>query len=69
MRTEREQHGMSQQQLAQQAGVAIGTVRALETRRTVEPGFFTVLALAQALRIDVTELVDRTTKRSPTSRS
>lgn len=51
--------GMSQQQLAQVSGIAIGTVRALESRRTVEPGFFTVLVLAEALGIDVPGLVER----------
>lgn len=53
LRGAREQHGISQQDLATRAGVAIGTVRAVETGRVVEPGFFTVLALAEALGLDV----------------
>ena len=52
LRGAREQHGISQQELASRAGVAIGTVRAVETGRVVEPGFFTVLALADALALD-----------------
>jgi transcriptional regulator with XRE-family HTH domain len=43
---------MSQQDLAVRAGVAIGTVRAVESGRVVEPGFFTVLALADVLGVD-----------------
>jgi transcriptional regulator with XRE-family HTH domain len=43
---------MSQQDLAVRAGVAIGTVRAVESGRVVEPGFFTVLALADVLGLD-----------------
>ncbi|WP_155548610.1 helix-turn-helix domain-containing protein [Amycolatopsis camponoti] len=58
LKAARQDLGLSQQQLAQAAGVAIGTVRALEGHRTVEPGFFTVLALAQALRIDAVDLIE-----------
>jgi transcriptional regulator with XRE-family HTH domain len=58
LKAARQDLGLSQQQLAQTAGVAIGTVRALEGNRTVEPGFFTVLALARALRVDVVALID-----------
>jgi transcriptional regulator with XRE-family HTH domain len=47
---------MSQQQLAGLASVAIGTVRALERARSVDPSFFTVLALARALDLDVGDL-------------
>jgi transcriptional regulator with XRE-family HTH domain len=47
---------MSQQQLATRAGVSIGTVRALESKRTVEPGYFTVQVLADVLKIPVAEL-------------
>ena len=48
--------GMTQQELATRAGVSIGTVRALESKRTVEPGYFTVLVLAGVLDIPVGEL-------------
>lgn len=48
---------MSQQELAVAASVAIGTVRALERERSVDPSFFTVIALARALQLDVSELL------------
>jgi transcriptional regulator with XRE-family HTH domain len=48
---------LSQQQLAGLASVAIGTVRALERERSVDPSFFTVLALAQALDLDAANLI------------
>jgi transcriptional regulator with XRE-family HTH domain len=48
---------MSQQQLATAASVAIGTVRALEGARSVDPSFFTVVSLARALDIDFSELL------------
>ena len=57
LKTARQQQALSQQDLAQLANVAIGTVRALEAGRTVEPGFFTVLALAYALNLDVPTLL------------
>lgn len=49
MRALRDQHGLTQQELAARAHVAIGTVRNIETATVVEPGYFTVLALFEAL--------------------
>lgn len=57
LKAARQQQALSQQELAQRANVAIGTVRAIEAGRTVEPGFFTVLALAHALNMDVPALL------------
>jgi transcriptional regulator with XRE-family HTH domain len=51
MRALRDQHGLTQQELAARAQVAIGTVRNIETATVVEPGYFTVLALLEALDI------------------
>jgi transcriptional regulator with XRE-family HTH domain len=51
MRALRDQHGLTQQELAARAQVAIGTVRNIETATVVEPGYFTVLALLEALGI------------------
>jgi transcriptional regulator with XRE-family HTH domain len=56
---------MSQQDLANRASVAIGTVRALERARSVDPSFFTVLALARALGLDVRELATAVTDATP----
>lgn len=56
IRDARTSAGLSQQQLASRAEVAIGTVRAMEGKRTVEPGFFTVHALALALNIPADSL-------------
>jgi transcriptional regulator with XRE-family HTH domain len=41
--------GINQELLAAQAGVAISTVRKIETGAVVEPGYFTVMALMRAL--------------------
>jgi transcriptional regulator with XRE-family HTH domain len=49
LRDRREQAGLSQEQLAARAQVAVATVRKIETGAVIEPGYFTVLALVQAL--------------------
>lgn len=49
LRAFREQAGLTQEQLAASAGVAVATVRKIETGAVVEPGYFTVLALMRAL--------------------
>jgi transcriptional regulator with XRE-family HTH domain len=41
--------GMSQEQLAGRAQVAVATVRKIEKGVVIEPGYFTVLALMHAL--------------------
>ena len=59
LRDRRVQAGMSQEQLAGRAQVAVATVRKIEKGAVIEPGYFTVLALMNALgaaREDVTEL-------------
>ena len=43
------QAGMSQEQLAGRAQVAVATVRKIEKGVVIEPGYFTVLALMHAL--------------------
>lgn len=50
LRDLREQAGLTQEQLAASAEVAVATVRKIETGAVVEPGYFTVLALEEALR-------------------
>jgi transcriptional regulator with XRE-family HTH domain len=49
LRDRRTQAGMSQEQLAGRAHVAVATVRKIEKGVVVEPGYFTVLALMRAL--------------------
>ncbi len=56
LRAARKKQLMSQQQLAEQAGVSIGTVRAMESR-SVDPSFFTVLALSRAVALDPEQLI------------
>lgn len=67
LRTAREGKRLSQQQLAGLASVAIGTVRALERARSVDPSFFTVLALARALDLDAANLIAAVMDASPVS--
>ncbi|WP_214108070.1 helix-turn-helix domain-containing protein [Acrocarpospora catenulata] len=43
--------GYTQEQLATRAQVTLATLRKIETGRTVEPGYFTVLALLRALNV------------------
>jgi predicted transcriptional regulator len=50
LRDLREQAGLTQEQLAASAEVAVATVRKIETGAVVEPGYFTVRALVQVLR-------------------
>lgn len=49
LRALRQEAGLTQEQTASRAGVAVATVRKIETGAVVEPGYFTVLALARAL--------------------
>lgn len=56
VRRARQDRRMSQQELATRAGISVGTVRALESKRTVEPGYFTVQVLAEVLKISAAEL-------------
>ena len=47
---------MTQQELATRAGVALSTLRKIETCQITEPGYFTILAIANALGISLQEL-------------
>jgi len=55
-RARREHAGLSQEQLAASAGVAVATVRNIETCTVVEPGYFTIMALTRALNADPADL-------------
>lgn len=51
LRSARQHSDLTQEQLAARAQVAVATVRKIETGRVTEPGYFTVLALMEALGI------------------
>jgi hypothetical protein len=44
-----EQAGLTEEQVAAHADVAVATVRKIETGAVIEPGYSTVLALARAI--------------------
>ncbi|GEM_PF-6606796 len=50
VRALREDRGWSQEQLAKEAGIAVGALSRLESEGAIQPGFFTVGAVAQVLR-------------------
>jgi transcriptional regulator with XRE-family HTH domain len=56
LRAVRTRKGLTQQQLAGRAQVAVSTLRKIESGRVVEPGYFTMLSLANALGIELREL-------------
>lgn len=56
LRTLRTDRGLTQEQLAGLAQVAVSTLRKIESGRVIEPGYFTMLSLANALGIDLREL-------------
>ncbi len=56
LRALRVDRGLTQEQLAGNARVAVSTLRKIESGRVVEPGYFTMLSLAAALGIDLSEL-------------
>ena len=56
LRAVRTDRGLTQEQLAARAGVAASTLRKIETARVVEPGYFTMVAIADALGIELSDL-------------
>ena len=56
LRTLRAGKGMTQEQLAGRAQVAVSTLRKIESCRVVEPGYFTVLSIADALGVAASDL-------------
>lgn len=49
LRVSRQRLGLSQEAVAREADVSVNTVRNVESGRAVEPGYFTVLAIADAV--------------------
>lgn len=56
LRALRSDRGLTQEQLASNARIAVSTLRKIESGRVVEPGYFTMLQIASALGIDLGEL-------------
>jgi uncharacterized protein (DUF488 family) len=56
----REGRGWSRERLAKEAGVAVGTLARLESEGAIQPGFFTVGAVAEALEVSLDELFQET---------
>ena len=56
LRALREQHGITQEQLAAQAGISVATVRNIERVIVVEPSLFTVLAMVRVLGASIEDL-------------
>ncbi|MGW2567592.1 DUF488 family protein, N3 subclade [Streptomyces sp. NPDC001537] len=64
VRALREARGWTRERLAKEAGIAVGTLARLESEGAIQPGFFTVGAVAEALEVSLDELF-RETKLAP----
>ncbi|MEU8805095.1 DUF488 family protein [Streptomyces violaceoruber] len=64
VRALREARGWTRERLAKEAGIAVGTLARLESEGAIQPGFFTVGAVAEALEVSLDELF-RETKVAP----
>ncbi|MFI1952850.1 DUF488 family protein [Streptomyces xinghaiensis] len=64
VRALREGRGWSRERLAKEAGIAVGTLARLESEGAIQPGFFTVGSVAEALEISLDELF-RESKATP----
>ncbi|MFI5801186.1 DUF488 family protein [Streptomyces sp. NPDC051677] len=60
VRAMREGRGWSRERLAKEASVAVGTLARLESEGAIQPGFFTVGAVAEALEVSLDELFQET---------
>ncbi|MFI6705401.1 helix-turn-helix domain-containing protein [Nonomuraea sp. NPDC050478] len=56
LRELRVDRGYTQQQLADRAEVALSTLRKIESAAVIEPGYFTIFSLLQALEASWDEL-------------
>ncbi|MBR8642968.1 DUF488 family protein [Streptomyces tuirus] len=56
VRALREARGWTGERLAKEAGIAAGTLARLESEGAIQPGFFTVGAVAEALEVSLDEL-------------
>ncbi|WP_081319087.1 helix-turn-helix domain-containing protein [Microbacterium testaceum] len=53
MRESRTRAGLTQEAVARKAEVSLNTVRNVESGQCVEPGYFTIIAIAEALEMEV----------------
>ncbi|WP_411114889.1 DUF488 family protein [Streptomyces sp. 029-5] len=60
VRAMREARGWSRERLSKEAGIAVGTLARLESEGAIQPGFFTVGAVAEALEVSLDELFQET---------
>ncbi|MGV9965945.1 DUF488 family protein, N3 subclade [Streptomyces olivaceus] len=60
VRAMREARGWSRERLSKEAGIAGGTLARLESEGAIQPGFFTVGAVAEALEVSLDELFQET---------
>jgi transcriptional regulator with XRE-family HTH domain len=65
LREAREAGPLSQEQLAVRASVSVETVRSVERNRIHNPSFFTVVRLAQALRVGLDQLASKAMGSQP----
>jgi transcriptional regulator with XRE-family HTH domain len=56
LRSKRDQAGLSQEELAARAEVSVATVSKIETGAVREPGYFTVVAMLDALNAAAREI-------------
>jgi transcriptional regulator with XRE-family HTH domain len=56
LRATRVEARLSQEKLAREARVSVNTIRKIESKQAVEPGYFTVVAIARALGLGLDEL-------------
>jgi DNA-binding XRE family transcriptional regulator len=56
LKTARERRSTTQRALADEADIALDTLRAIEAGRSSSPAFFTVVALAEALELRLEDL-------------
>ncbi|MDQ1017440.1 DUF488 family protein, N3 subclade [Streptomyces afghaniensis] len=58
VRTLREDRGWTRERLAKEAGIATGTLGRRESEAAIQPGFFTVGAVAKALAVSLDDLFE-----------
>jgi DNA-binding XRE family transcriptional regulator len=56
LKEQREKAGMTQEQLAEKAGVPVATIRDLEQERRTDPAWSTICKLATGLEVDLNTL-------------